>query len=173
LVSMHSEGWRIRALSRHFKMGRNTVRRILRKHRKQRDEGHDVLQDKKSRVPRQSKLDPFKPLIKELLEKFPNITAQRVYEELCVAGYEGGISILRDRLQAIRPQPSKEPIIRFETESGHQGQMNRSSISGRIGVLTRLSFPAQARARCSVFPTFWPSPEDIILTLHLIGTSTP
>ena len=94
LVGMHSEGWRIRALSRHFKIGRNTVRRILRKHRKQRDEGHDVLQDQKSRVPRQSKLDPFKPAIKELLKKFPNITGQRLYEELRDKGYDGGISIL-------------------------------------------------------------------------------
>ncbi len=158
LLDMYSEGWKIRALSRHFKIGRNTVRRILRKHRKQRDEGHDILQDKKSPVPRQSKLDPFKPVLKELLEKFPNITAQRVYQELCEAGYDGGISILRDRLQKIRPRPKREPIIRFETEAGWQGQMNRSSISGRIGVLTRLVLNAQVRARCSVFPTFWPSP---------------
>lgn len=75
-MNMHSCGWGIRALSRHFKIGRNTVRKILRKHRKQRDEGHDVLQNKKSRVPRHSKLDPFKPMIKELLEKFPNITGK-------------------------------------------------------------------------------------------------
>lgn len=126
LVDMHSCGWGIRALSRHFKIGRNTVRRILRKHRKQRDEGHDILQNKKSRVPRHSKLDPFKPVIKELLDKFPNITGQRVYEELCVAGYDGGISILRDRLQKTRPRPGKEPVIRFETEPGRQGQMDWS-----------------------------------------------
>lgn len=126
LVGMHSEGWRIRALSRHFKIGRNTVRKILRKHRKQRDEGHDVLEDQKSRVPRQSKLDPFKPEIKELLKKFPNITGQRLYEELRDKGYDGGISILRDRLQKIRPRPKREPIIRFETEPGRQGQMDWS-----------------------------------------------
>jgi transposase len=126
LVDMYSEGWSIRALSRHFKIGRNTVRRILRQHRKQRDEGHDVLLGKKSRVPRHSKLDPFRPIVKELLEKFPNITGQRVYEELCVSGYEGGITILRDLLQKIRPRPGKEPTIRFETEAGRQGQMDWS-----------------------------------------------
>jgi len=47
LVSMHAEGWTIRGLGRHFSIGRNTVRKILRKYRKQRDEGHDVLQEKK------------------------------------------------------------------------------------------------------------------------------
>jgi len=126
LVGMHSEGWGIRSLSRHFNISRNTVRRILHKHRKQRDEGHDVLQDKKRRAPRESKLDPFIPLIKALLEKFPNITGQRLYEELSEAGYEGGISILRDRLQKIRKRPKKEPVIRFETEPGWQGQMDWS-----------------------------------------------
>ena len=47
LVSMHAEGWSIRGLSRHFSIGRNTVRTILRKYRKQRDEGHDLLKEKK------------------------------------------------------------------------------------------------------------------------------
>ncbi|MHC5076414.1 MAG: IS21 family transposase [Planctomycetota bacterium] len=120
------EGWSIRGLSRHFSMGRDTVRKILRKYKKQRDEGHDVLREKKKHLLRKSKVDPFLPMIKELLEKFPTITGQRVYEEISDAGYEGGISILRDRLKKIRQRPKREPIIRFETEPGLQGQMDWS-----------------------------------------------
>lgn len=45
LVTMHAEGWSIRALVRHFSVSRNMVRRILRKHQANRDQGHDILKD--------------------------------------------------------------------------------------------------------------------------------
>ncbi|OGQ80808.1 MAG: hypothetical protein A2289_18280 [Deltaproteobacteria bacterium RIFOXYA12_FULL_58_15] len=61
-----------------------------------------------------------------LLEKYPNIKGQRVFEELQNAGYQGGISILREKLHALRPKPKREPIVRFETEPGEQGQMDWS-----------------------------------------------
>jgi transposase len=126
LVTMHTDGWSIRGLARHFSLSRNTVRRILHRHQKERDEGHDMLKGQKMGTPRKSKLDPFIPLIKELLEKFPRISAQRIFEEIREAGYEGGISILRDRLQKIERRPKREPVIRFETEPGWQGQMDWS-----------------------------------------------
>ena len=125
LVTMHTDGWSIRGLSRHFKISRNTVRPILRKHEAHRDQGHDILA-KRKRMVRASKLDPFMEQVKQLLEKFPKITGQRLYEELQDAGYTGGISILRERLKKIRPRPKREPIIRFETEPGLQGQMDWS-----------------------------------------------
>jgi transposase len=126
LVVMHNrQGWSIRALAKHFAVSRNTVRQILRKHGARRDHGQDtVLCDKP--VKRGSKLDAYEKPIKQLLEKYPKITGQRLYEELVAAGYDGGISILRDHLRRIRPQPKKEPVIRFETEPGLQGQMDWS-----------------------------------------------
>ncbi len=73
IITLHAQGWRIRALARHFAMGRNTIRRILRKNRSQREKGHDVL-DQKRAVVRQSKLDGYRPMIKELIETYPDIT---------------------------------------------------------------------------------------------------
>jgi transposase len=103
------------------------VRRILRKHADARDQGHDIIQkQRKPATPRYSKLDPFIDQIKELLRDFPKITAQRVYEEITAAGYDGGISILQDRLRRLRPTPKKTPVIRFETAPGLQGQMDWS-----------------------------------------------
>jgi len=128
LVIMNAQGWAIRALARHFAISRNMVRRILRKHDKLRDEGHDILLAK-PRGPsekRASKLDPFEQTIGRLLEKYPKITGQRLFEELVSSGYDGGISILRDRLRSARPGPKHEPVIRFETEPGLQGQMDWS-----------------------------------------------
>ena len=122
LILMHQEGRSIRELCRQFQLGRNTVRRILRAHARRRDSGHEVLTQKLRRA---SKLDEFDPEIRKLLEKYPDITGLRIYEELKEAGYSGGISILRDRLKKLRP-PKREPVIRFETGPGHQGQMDWS-----------------------------------------------
>jgi len=126
LITMYADGWKIRALSRHFKIGRNTVRRILRKHQNQRNKGQDALTGKKKELPKQSKLDSYVSLIKKLLEKFPDITGQRLYEELIESGYEGKITILRDRLRTLRPKAKREPEVRFETAPGVQGQMDWS-----------------------------------------------
>jgi transposase len=122
LILMHHGGRSIRELCRQFHLGRNTVRRILRAHARRRDYGHDVLTKKLRRA---SKLDGFDSEIKKLLEKYPTMKGQRVYEELKQMGYPGGISILRERLKKLRP-PKREPVIRFETEPGQQGQMDWS-----------------------------------------------
>ena len=122
LILMHHEGRSIRELSRQFQIGRNTVRRILRAHVQRRDSGHEVLT---RRLTRASKLNGFDPEIKKLLDKYPKITGLRIYEELKEMGYPGGISILRERLKQLRA-PDREPVIRFETDPGQQGQMDWS-----------------------------------------------
>lgn len=140
IVILYAQGWSIRALTRHFAMGRNTIRRILRRNRKQREHGHDALTPR-SCVKRQSKLDAFKPMIKALLKKYPDITGVRVCEELAVAGFDGGKTIVTDYLRKIRPRPKKAPVVRFETVPGYQGQMDWSPYtlnftrSGRCQVL--------------------------------------
>ncbi len=127
LVTMNGDGWSIRGLARHFSISRNMVRRILRKHAANRNQGHDIVQEQvRQQTLRESKLDPFIEQIQDLLKDFPKITGQRVYEEITSAGYDGGISILRNRLRVLRPTPKKSPVIRFETEPGLQGQMDWS-----------------------------------------------
>jgi len=122
LILRHHEGGSIRELSRQFQLGRNTVRRILRAHAMRLDSRHEVLT---KRLKRSSKLDGFDAQIKKLLEKYPKITGLRIYEELKEAGYPGGISILREQLKKLRAL-DREPVIRFETEPGQQGQMDWS-----------------------------------------------
>ncbi len=125
IVTKHEDEWSIRALSRHFGMGRNSIRRILRAHAQERDQGHDVL-EKHRGSKRASQLDGFESKIKVMLENYPKITGVRVYEKLKEeAGYTGGISSVRERLERLRPK-EKEPVIRFETEPGQQGQMDWS-----------------------------------------------
>lgn len=125
IITLHAEGVGVRALSRRFSMGRNTIRRILRGNRARRDEGHDASRKKKS-VFRKSKLTPFLPMIKDLLERYPRITGVRVHEELVAAGFDGGSTIVTDYLRKVRPKPKKAQVVRFETDPGEQGQMDWS-----------------------------------------------
>jgi len=125
VVTRHRAGWSARKLAKDLGISRNTVRKILGKVRKQRQEGHDLVA-KKPRVPRPSKLDEYVPQIEELLKEYPNITGKRVFEELQDEGYQGGISILHEKLQQLRPKPKCEPIVRFSTDPGKQGQMDWS-----------------------------------------------
>jgi len=125
IIILHADGWSIRALSRHFAMGRNTIRRIIRKNQCRREKGHDVVVSKKP-VARKSKLDGFKTQIKQLLTKHPDITGVRVYEELVASGFDGGDTIVTDYLRKIRPKPKKDPVVRFETDPGKQGQVDWS-----------------------------------------------
>lgn len=126
IVTMHRDGVGVRGLSRHFKMGRNTIRRILRRHRKEREEGHERILALRRVSAHHSKLDAYEPVIRKLLDEFPDITGLRLFEELKDAGFQGKITIVRDRLRQIRPRPKKEPEIRFETEPGLQSQMDWS-----------------------------------------------
>jgi transposase len=126
IVTMHLDGWSIRSLSRHFHLGRNRVRRIVRKHCRQREEGRSAISPAPNTAVRASKLDAYGEQMSQLLEQYPDISAVRMREELAIAGYDGGITILRERLARLRPQPKREPVVRFETEPGIQAQMDWS-----------------------------------------------
>ena len=126
VVLGYAEGVSIRVLARRYGVSRNTIRAILRKHKARRDEGHDCLAKERKSLSKQSKLDLYLPKIHQTLDEFPRITGQRLFEILKEQGYDGGISILRERLQTLRPQPKGEPVLRFETEPGAQGQMDWS-----------------------------------------------
>ncbi len=139
VVTLAREGVTIRALARRFKVGRNTIRRILGRHGAAREGGHTVTPAQKT--PRSSKLDDFVEKIKKVLGEHPAITGLRLFETLTEGGYDGGISILREKLRELRPEPKVEPVVRFETNPGEQGQMDWSPYtipfrrSGKMDVL--------------------------------------
>ena len=53
--------------------------------------------------PRASKLDPFKPQIVQMLEKYPYSAAQ-LFQRLREQGFDGGYSIVKAYVRTIRPQ---------------------------------------------------------------------
>ena len=93
--------------------------------------------------PRQSIIDPFEPLLKELLAKYPNLTTERALQELQARGFTGQYTVVRQRLGLLRPRAARPPVPRFETGPGLQAQMD-------YGVYD-LDFTREGRRRVYLF----------------------
>ncbi len=72
-------------------------------------------------VYRESKLDPYRERIRELITRYPRLSAVRILQEIRRAGYQGGRSILGEYVSTIRP-PRREAFLRIETAPGEQAQ---------------------------------------------------
>jgi transposase len=90
----------------------------------------------RKRPQRGSLLDPFKPTIREVLEKNPYSNGVLLFEHLKARGYAGRISILRDHMAQVRKQLVTTAVRRFETEPGLQAQVDwkefgRQTVDGK------------------------------------------
>jgi len=72
----------------------------------------------------ESKLDPFKGIIEARLAAYPELSAVRLFKEVQAAGYGGGYGLVKLYVREVRPGPEPEPVQRFETAPGHQGQVD-------------------------------------------------
>ena len=72
---------------------------------------------------RASKLDPFKPSIKRLLEQHP-FSAVQILGRLREQGYDGGITILRDYLALVRPQRPAPAFLTLAFAPGECAQVD-------------------------------------------------
>jgi len=125
VVILNGKGLSQRGIATKLEIGRKKVRNLLNQYDREQVQGNDVFEGYRKST-RNSKLDTWGVFISQNLEKYPDLTAVRMHEKMVNEGFDGGITILRDRLRQIRPKPVKEPVIRFETEPGEQGQMDWS-----------------------------------------------
>jgi len=144
VITLHGKGWSIRRISRELNISRERVDRIL--------VSNSVLrattpeQGIKLKKQRPSKLDPYKEFISELLDKYNDITGQRVYEHLKEKGFDGEITIVRDHLKGIRRVVSKTPVRMVETGPGQRAAHDWSdynitfSVSGKTEQVTFFSY---------------------------------
>ena len=79
--------------------------------------------DSPARNSRPSKLDEFKPVLHELMGN-GIFNCVVLLERLREAGYDGGISIIKDYVHQYRPPQNIPAVQRFETLSGRQAQMD-------------------------------------------------
>jgi len=111
VVTLHAQGLRRRAIARALSISRNTVRKILLAHQAARQTGHTALPPAPARAPRAKKIDAFAAQVRELMGRFPDITAQRVFEELGAAGFAGGYTGVKAYVRAARPRPTVTPSL--------------------------------------------------------------
>jgi transposase len=89
---------------------------------------------------RGSKLDPFKPLVDELLGKHI-WNGMVIFREIQLKGYTGGTTILRDYIKPKRPLREGRATVRFETEPGQQMQNDWGEYTTRVfGYPTKVHF---------------------------------
>ena len=114
-------GQSMRGIARDLNVSRWRVTRIIHQYQSSRDDpsGAPLHADlPRPASSRSSKLDKFETRISQLLERYPKITVTRMLQELQKDGYDGGYTILRERVKRLRRQPKKPLVVRFETSPG-------------------------------------------------------
>lgn len=81
------------------------------------------IQKQKPVYHRGSILDPYKDYIKERLEKWPKLSAERLFYEIKEKGYIGSDRTVRRYVATIRPQESRE-YKPYDTLPGEQAQID-------------------------------------------------
>ncbi len=81
--------------------------------------------------------------MRELLERYPEITVVRLLEELRGKGYRASYTVLREQVRQWRSRPRRPPVIRFETPPGAQGQMDWGTYD--------IDFTLEGRRRVQLF----------------------
>lgn len=141
IVRRHRGGSSMRQIARRLGISRYQVSRILAAHLEGRESGTSQL----PRPPQQrsSCLDEHEPSLQQLLQRYPDITAVRMHEELQKVGFTGGYGIVKRRLRQLRGAKRREFVQRFETGPGLQGQMDYSTYT--------IDFSREGRRRVHLF----------------------
>ncbi len=143
IVERRQGGASQRAIARQLGLSRDSVARVLAQVAAARAGQVPASQLPPTPQRRPSLVDAYEPVLRELLARYPDITARRLFEELRARGFTGQYTIVRQRVERLRPRPSKEPVLRFETAPGAQAQMD-------YGVYD-LDFTQEGRRRVYLF----------------------
>jgi transposase len=145
IISRWKNKQSIRAIARDLGLGRDAVARVVHQHRNQTESSDkEIPPASLGNVPltRKTKLERFSDQLQQLLERYPDMTALRAFEELRKLGFEGGYSTVRIYVKKHRIKP-KVKTFRFETAPGVQAQMDWSTY--------HIDFTQEGRRRVELF----------------------
>ena len=142
------EGKGIRAIARQTRLDRKTVRRLL-----------GVARGKQKPKPaaeRTSILAPYEDDIRKALDDCAEMKAPAVLDRLRANGFQGGITVVRDRLRRVRPKPKQEAFLTRSYEPGRMLQVDWANFGFAIpGCARRVSaFVAALAFSRYLFVTF-------------------
>jgi transposase len=134
IVTLSRDGMSRRAIARALDVSRNTVRAVLAAHAQKRAAPHTALPAPPARAPRAKKVDGFEGRIADLFERYPDITAQRVFEIVRGEGFKGGYTAIKRHIRKVRPAKKPEPSLTTPTYG--PGEMAESDWSPFVIRLT-------------------------------------
>ena len=109
------EHWRVGTIASQLGVHHSTVERVL---------GEAGVERERQRPRRPSKLDPYMAFITETLERFPILTAARLFDMVKARGYTGAPDHFRHRIAQLRPPRPREAYLRLRTLPGEQAQVD-------------------------------------------------
>jgi len=118
----HVEKWRIGTISRQLNVHHSTIKRVL----------SETGVSRRSILIQGSMIDPYLSFVMDTLERFPDLTASRLYDMVKERGYTGGRDHFRHLISLYRPRPCAEAYLRLRTLPGEQAQVDW----GSFGYLT-------------------------------------
>lgn len=118
----HVEKWRVGTIARHLNVHHTTVKRVL----------SETGVSKHSILVQESMIDPFLAFITETLQRFPTLTASRLYDMVTERGYPGSRDHFRHMISFYRPRKAAEAYMRLRTLPGEQAQVDW----GHFGYIT-------------------------------------
>jgi transposase len=118
----HVEKWRAGTIARQLRVHRDTVMRVL----------TQAGLSRNGAPLRRLQIEPYLPFIRETLEKFPTLTASRLFGMVRERGYGGGPDYFRHLIARHRPRPPAEAYLRLRSLPGEQAQVDW----GHFGHLT-------------------------------------
>jgi transposase len=110
----HAEHWKIGTIAAQLGVHHDTVHRVL----AQAGQAPGLVSARPSMV------DPFGPLIRQTLEKYPTLRASRLYEMVRQRGYGGGPDHFRHVVARYRPRRVAEAYLRLRTLPGEEAQVD-------------------------------------------------
>ena len=140
--ALAADGLSRREIARRLGINRRTVARLLASEETPRY----------CRALRGSQLDEFEPVLRRLVEEWPQIKAPRATEVLREYGYRGSVDLVRRRLRELRP-PTVRPAQRTGYRPGQVMQFDwaemptRPKVRAGSGASTRWSPACPTRAR--------------------------
>jgi transposase len=110
----HAEKWTIGTIARQLHVHHSVVRRVLAQ------AGLPGI----GASPRRSRIDAYLPLIRETLEKFPTLTASRLFAMARERGYHGSPDHFRHLIALHRPRRPADAYLRLRSLPGEQAQVD-------------------------------------------------
>jgi transposase len=114
----YAEHWRVGTIAEAMGLHRDTVKRAI--------NTESFLSSCASR-PRPTRLDPYLPLVRQILEQYPKLRATRLHQMLVERGYEGSVVQLRRAIRPLRPRAAGEAYLELRTLPGEQAQADWGS----------------------------------------------